>query len=70
VSYLRPAARSGGSHRRPNTVRTSPARPGRTDVPQETAALLGRQRGIDFDAEVVEALFRVRDAGLLELAGI
>jgi PAS domain S-box-containing protein len=36
----------------------------------ETAAFLERQRGIGFDAEVVDALFRVRDAGLLELAGI
>ena len=36
----------------------------------ETSALLERQRGTGFDPEVVEALLRVRDGGLLELAGI
>lgn len=36
----------------------------------ETAALLERQRGTGFDPEVVDALLRVRDGGLLELAGI
>ncbi len=36
----------------------------------EASALLERQRGAGFDAEVVDALVRVRDGGLLHLAGI
>lgn len=36
----------------------------------EASALLERQRGAGFDTEVVDALVRVRDGGLLHLAGI
>jgi len=36
----------------------------------EASALLERQRGTGVDPEVVDALLRVRDGGLLELAGI
>ena len=79
VSSIWPAARSGGSHRRPNTVRTPPARLDGSDVPCTGAlsdVVLAVNQAEDLQAamrEVLRVTLRAMDfasGGVYVVAGI